>query len=61
MLMEMYSKDHEFKRFLGKSLVDKLNKYPNLGMSELMSSINMTLDLVDLRKEILRISLNQET
>lgn len=58
--IQLFSTDREFKRFLAQSLKDKIMKTNNINMKELMTCILETLDLEDLRGEIIRYALNSE-
>jgi hypothetical protein len=59
-LMEMFSSDISFKKFIGRNLRDKIMKNQNLTMQELMGSITLSLDLEELRTEIITFALNSE-
>eukprot|EP00347_Sterkiella_histriomuscorum_P024467 403331016 len=59
-VIEVYKNDKQFKKFIGHQLKEKIVKNQNLQLRELMTSLLETLDLEDLRKEILKYSLNSE-
>lgn len=50
----------QFKRFIGHELKEKIVKNQNLTLRELMTGLLETLDLEDLRKEIIKFCLNSE-
>jgi hypothetical protein len=56
----LFRNDIEFKRFLAINLKEKINKTPNIPLKELMTSVVETLDLEDLRGDIIRYALNSE-
>lgn len=56
----MFRTDHEFKKFLGHNLKEKISLTPNMGIRELMHALVETLDLEDIRGEIMRYALNSE-
>lgn len=56
----MYRTDIEFKRFLAHNLKENILKTPNMPIKELMTAVVETLDLEDIRGEIMRYALNSE-
>lgn len=59
-LIELFGEDREFKKFLAYNLKEKLVKSANLPLRDLMTIIVETLDIEELRGEIVRYSLNSE-
>jgi hypothetical protein len=59
-LIELFGEDREFKKFLAYNLKEKLVNTANLPLRDLMTIIVETLDIEELRGEILRYSLNSE-
>jgi hypothetical protein len=59
-LLELFKDDPDFRRFLAHSLKDKIALTQNMPLRELMTSIVVTLDLPEIRGEILRYALNSE-
>ena len=56
----MYKEDVEFKKFLGFKLKDKVINAANIQIRDLMTSLVETMELEDLRGEIIKYSLNSE-
>lgn len=59
-LMQVYEDDIEFRDYIGKYLKEKLIKNQNHNIKDLMSIIVLTLDLKDLRRDIIQYSLSNE-
>lgn len=60
LLVELFKEDYEFKRFLAFNLKEKLVSSSNLNLKDLMTIMVETLDIKDLRGEIVRFILNSE-
>jgi hypothetical protein len=60
MLLTLFKDDLDFKKFLAYNLKERILKTPNINMRELMSAIVETLELEDLRGEVLKYALNAE-
>ncbi|CDW72940.1 UNKNOWN [Stylonychia lemnae] len=60
LLIQIYKYDLQFKSFIGNQLKEKIIKNANLNMRDLMTTLNETLDLPDLRRDIIKYSLNSE-
>jgi hypothetical protein len=59
-IIELFRNDPEFKRFLVYNLKEKIIHTSNMPVRELMTAIVETIDLDDLRGEIIRYALNSE-
>lgn len=59
-MLDLFKNDLEYKQFLGYNLKEKMIKTTNMPLKELMSAVLETLDLEDLRGEIVRYALNSE-
>lgn len=59
-MLELFRNDQEFKKFLAHNLKEKIIKTPNMPIRELMTALVETLDLEDIRSEIMRYALNSE-
>ena len=59
-LLELYRNDIEFKRFLAHNLKEKIILTPNMPIRDLMTALVETLDVEELRGEIIRYALNSE-
>lgn len=59
-LMELFKHDIEFKKFLAHNLKEKIVKTSNLSSREIMNALVETLELEEIRGEILRHALNSE-
>lgn len=59
-LLELFKTDQEFKRYLSYNLKEKLALSPNLPSRDLMSCLAETLEMEDIRGEIIRFALNSE-
>jgi len=59
-LLELFRNDIEFKKFLAHNLKEKIIQTPNMPIRELMTAVVETIDLEDMRGEIMRYALNSE-
>ena len=59
-LIELFKKDLQFKRFLGIKLKEKVLKTTNISLKELMTTLYETLDIEEVRTDLIRYALNQE-
>lgn len=59
-LISVYKYDLQLKSFIGSKLREKIIKNPNLNSKMLLNTIVETLDLPDLRREIIKYTLNSE-
>lgn len=59
-LLELYKDEPDFKKFIGFKLKDKIVNAVNIQLRELMTSIVETLDLEELRGDIVKYALNSE-
>lgn len=59
-LLELFKDDYEFRRFLAHSLKEKITLSNSMPLKELMTSLVVTLDLPEVRGDIVRYALNSE-